>query len=175
MPVSKVHGLLFSKVFSFRSNTERGWHCEAQLPSQVFQGTSPQTLPNAISSLSEIFLHKFPFSFFVNCAFFLFVNKETNKKARMQQGSARTQLINNEHWVFLIISFCLSLTNWSKTVYDLLQNNFTITLLPHWKLSNTNFTFWMGTANPIWCNVTHWKSREKYAAGSNSRISKASI
>lgn len=45
----------------------------------------------------------------------------------------------------------------SKIVYDPLQNNFTITLHPHWKLSNTNLTFWMGMAHPIWCNVTHWE------------------
>lgn len=45
----------------------------------------------------------------------------------------------------------------SKTVYDPLQDNFTITLHPQWKLSNTNLTFWMGMAHPIWCNVTHWE------------------
>lgn len=33
----------------------------------------------------------------------------------MHEGSARTQLINNEHRVVLIISFCLSLKNWQKS------------------------------------------------------------
>lgn len=59
-------------------------------------------------------------------------------------------------WFWSFPSVWASQTD-SKTVYDPLQNNFTITLHPHWKLSNTNFTFWMGTAHPIWCNVTHWE------------------
>lgn len=62
----------------------------------------------------------------------------------------------------------------SKTVYDPLWNNFTITLHSHWKWSKTNRTFWMGMAHPIWCNVTHWKYREKYTMQLHSRICKAS-
>lgn len=106
---------LKNSFFPFRIITQGEWHCNARLP--ALSCTVPLHKPHKMPFLNcqKSLLTNFPFRFFLWTVlfFFLFVNKETNKqKARMWKSSARTQLINNEHRVVLIISFCLSLTNW---------------------------------------------------------------